>query len=288
MRWLRHPVGGLIAEFAILAIPLNAAYGFAMGIVYRLDAFWGALFAVAAAVVACNAYNLYARFVTRRHADELAPRGIRGLGYGLGLGASLIALVIAILALAGSARIGAGGSFALAGLPGVAILAGAFEELVARGVVLRNLENVFGSFAAIALSTVLFAALHIGNPNATPLSLSAVGIEGGVMLGAVYLATRSLWWTFGIHAAWNFTQTGVFGIADSGHPGQGLLRTELVGPDWLSGGAFGIEASAVSVALCAVVAAVFLLHAQHRRQFVSPFWKRPTYARHSGESRNPF
>ena len=99
MRWLRHPVGGLIAELAILAIPLNAAYGFAMGIVYRLDAVWGALFAIAAAVAACNAYNLYARFVARRDADELAPRGIRGLGYGLGLGASLIAFVVAMLAV---------------------------------------------------------------------------------------------------------------------------------------------------------------------------------------------
>jgi membrane protease YdiL (CAAX protease family) len=274
MRWLRHPVGGLIAELAILAIPLNAAYGFAMGIVYRLDALWGALFAIAAAVAACNAYNLYARFVARRDVDELAPRGIRGLGYGLGLGALLIAFVVAILALAGEARVGIGGSFASAGLPGVAIMAGAFEELVARGVVLRNLENVFGSFAAIALSAMLFAALHIGNPNATPLSITAIGIEGGVMLGAVYVATRSLWWTFGIHAAWNFTQTGVFGIADSGHPGQGLLRTELAGPDWLTGGAFGIEASAVSVALCVIVAGGFLTHAHQRGRWAAPFWKR--------------
>lgn len=275
MRWLRHPIGALIAELAVLAIPLNSAYGFAMQVVYRLDAVWGALFGIVAAVVACNAYNLCARFLAKREAVELAPRGVRGLAYGLGFGAALIAIIVAILACAGQVHLSPGGSFALAGLPGVAIVAGTFEELVARGVVLRNLENVFGSFAAIALSAILFAVLHIGNPHWTPLSIAAVGIEGGVMLGAVYIATRSLWWTFGIHAAWNFTQTGLFGIADSGHPGQGLLHTELVGPACFTGGAFGIEASAVSVALCAIVAAGFLLYAHRRGRFVPPFWKRP-------------
>ena len=225
-------------------------------------------------MIACNAYNLYARFVARRAADELAPRHTDGALYGLALGALLIGIVVAALALASVAKFDAGGAFARAGLPGVAILAGTFEELVARGVVLRNLENVFGSFAAIALSALLFASLHIGNPGATPLSIAALGIEGGVMLGAVYVATRSLWWTAGIHAAWNFTQTGLFGIADSGHSGQGLLRTELVGPDWLTGAAFGIEASLVSVVLCVIVAALFLIYAHRRGHFVPPFWKR--------------
>ncbi|MBS0589407.1 MAG: CPBP family intramembrane metalloprotease [Proteobacteria bacterium] len=275
MRWLRHPIGALIAELALLALPLNAAYRFAMRIVYRLDPIWGALFALVAAIVACNAYHLYARFLARRAADELAPSRARGALYGAGLGAALMFLCVVTAGIAsGSVRFESGEGWRLAGLPGVAILAGAFEELVARGVVLRNLENVFGSVAAIVLSSFLFAVLHLGNPNATPLSIAALGIEGGVMLGAVYVATRSLWWTFGIHAAWNFTQTGVFGLADSGHPGTGLLRTEIEGPAWLSGGAFGIEASAVSAALCAIVAVAFLIHAHRHAQFVPPFWKR--------------
>ncbi|MBN8885858.1 MAG: CPBP family intramembrane metalloprotease [Rudaea sp.] len=273
MHWLRHPAARLVVEIAILAIPLNLAYRFAMQIVYRLDALWGTLFALIAAVVACNAYNLCARFFAKRSADELAPRRARGALYGAGLGALLIGLVVAALALTGTAKVGEGGAFALAGLPGVAILAAAFEELVARGVVLRNLENVFGSAVALVLSAALFAVLHIGNPNWTPLSIAAIGVEGGLMLGAVYVATRSLWWVFGVHAAWNFTQTGLFGIADSGHPGRGLLHTELSGPAWLTGGAFGIEASALSVALCAIVAAGFLIHAWRRGRFVAPFWK---------------
>jgi membrane protease YdiL (CAAX protease family) len=273
MRWLHHPVVMAIAEFAMLAIPLEAVYRYTMGIVYRLDALWGVLFAIAAAVVACNGYNLYARFVARRDAEELAPRRACNALSGFALGAGLMGIVVAMLALIGVAQFAKGGSFALAGLPGVSLLAGAFEELIARGVLLRNLENVFGSVTAIMLSALLFAALHFDNPGATPLSIAAVGIEGGVMLGAVYVATRSLWWTFGIHAAWNFTQTGIFGIADSGNPGSGLLRTQLVGPEWLTGGAFGVEASAVSVALCVIVAAGFLILAWRCERFAAPFWK---------------
>jgi len=53
-----------------------------------------------------------------------------------------------------------------------------------------------------------------------------------------------------------------------------LLRTELVGPDWLTGAAFGIEASLVSVVLCVIVAALFLIYAHRRGHFVPPFWKR--------------
>jgi membrane protease YdiL (CAAX protease family) len=274
MRWLHHPLVALIVEVAMLAFALNAAYRFAMQIVYRLDPWSGTLFALAAAAVAWHIYYLYARFIARRRATELAAKRAGGALYGLGLGALLIVAAVATLALAGAATFHGSGTLAAAGLPGVAIAAAAFEELIARGIVLRNLENVFGSFAAIALSAVLFAALHIGNPGATPWSIAALGLEGGVMLGAVYVATRSLWWTAGLHAGWNFTEGGVFGIADSGHAGQGLWRTELAGPDWLTGGAFGIEASAVSVAICAIVAVGFLIRAARQRQFVPPFWKR--------------
>jgi membrane protease YdiL (CAAX protease family) len=272
-RFLRQPVIALIAEMLILAIPLNLVYGFAMHAVYRLDIVWGLLFAVVAAVVAGNGYNLYARLLAQRDAQELAPRRFVDVAHGGALGAFLICIIVAVIAMAGDLDLSIGGWPTLAALPGVALLAGVFEELIARGVVLRNLENVFGSEIAIALSAALFGWLHIGNPNATTLSAAAIGIEGGVMLAAVYIATRSLWWTIGMHMAWNFTQTTLFGIADSGHPGTGVLHAQISGPDWLTGGAFGIEASAVSVIVCALVALAFLVHAYRNGRIVAPLWE---------------
>jgi len=271
---MRQPLIALIAEFLILAIPLNLVYGFASNVVYRMTVLPGLLFALVAALVACNGYALYARYVVRRTPEELAWRRMPDLFPGAALGAALIVTVVAIIALAGDLHLSAGGSPTLAGLPGIVMLAGVFEELIARGVVFRNLENVFGSEIAIALSAALFGWLHLGNPHATTLSALAVGLEGGVLLAAVYMATRSLWWPIGLHLAWNFTETGVFGMADSGNPGRGLLHAQLAGPEWLTGGIFGIEASIVAVIVCLAAAIVFLLRAYRNGQVVAPLWER--------------
>lgn len=273
-RVMRQPLIALIAEFLILAIPLNLVYGFASNTVYRMTILPGLLLALVAALVACNGYALYARYIVQRTPDELAWRRMPDLLPGVALGAVLIVAVVTIIALAGDLQLSAGSWPALAGLPAVALLAGVFEELIARGVVFRNLENVFGSEIAIALSAALFGWLHLGNPHATTLSAAAIGLEGGVLLAAVYMATRSLWWPIGLHTAWNFTETGVFGIADSGNPGRGLLHVQLAGPDWLTGGVFGIEASVVAVGVCLAAAIVFLLRAYRSGQVVAPLWER--------------
>ena len=76
------------------------------------------------------------------------------------------------------------------------------------------------------------------------------------MTGA-YLVTRGLWLPIGIHAAWNFTQGGIFGVTVSGHPAEGLIRGTLTGPEWLAGGEFGAEASVVATAFCLMAGLFF-------------------------------
>lgn len=272
-RTLRSAAVTLIAEFLILALPLNFTYGFVAHNAYRMSLVAGVLFALLAVVFACSGYTVYARYVARREPDELALRRLVDLPRGWLLGAALMCLVVATIAVAGDLNLSAGGWPALAGLPAIPLLAGVFEELIARGVVFRNLENLFGSEIAIALSAALFGWLHIGNPSATALSATAVGLEGGVMLASLYVVTRSLWWPIGVHMAWNFTQTSVFGIADSGNPGRGLLHTALAGPEWLTGGAFGVEASVVAVVVCAALSAGLLLRAYRGRRMVAPLWE---------------
>ncbi len=272
-RTLRSALVALIAEFLILALPLNFVYGYVAHNAYRMSLVAGLMFALVAVVFACSGYAVYARYVARREPSELTLSRMVDLPRGWLLGAALIGVVVATFAAAGDLNLSAGGWPALAGLPAIPLLAGVFEELIARGVVFRNLENLFGSEIAIALSAALFGWLHLGNPNATVLSATAVGLEGGVMLAALYVVTRSLWWTIGVHMAWNFTQTSVFGIADSGNPGRGLLHAELSGPAWLTGGAFGVEASVVSVVVCAAVSAGLLLRAYRSRRMVAPLWE---------------
>ena len=65
------------------------------------------------------------------------------------------------------------------------------------------------------------------------------------------MATRSLWFAMGLHTAWNFLQGTIFGVAVSGigAPTDSLFQPLIQGNPWLTGGAFGIEASVIAVVL---------------------------------------
>jgi membrane protease YdiL (CAAX protease family) len=152
------------------------------------------------------------------------------------------------------------------------ILAAVLEEVVMRGVVFRILEQSMGSWLALAVSAVIFGALHLFNPGATLLNAIAVMLEAGILLAAAFMLTRRLWLCIGIHFAWNFTQGGIFSAAVSGGTTRGLLQAKLVGPQWLTGGAFGVEASAVAVGVCLAAALLLLLAAQRRGNILSAPW----------------
>ena len=97
----------------------------------------------------------------------------------------------------------------------------------------------------------------------------AIAIEAGVLLALLYRVTRSLWPCIGLHAAWNVLQGTVFGIPASGTQAHGWLIYSRTGPDWLSGGVFGAEASVVALLTC------FMLGIALRRgSIVGPAWRR--------------
>jgi uncharacterized protein len=86
------------------------------------------------------------------------------------------------------------------------------------------------------------------------------------------LLTRRLWLCVGIHFAWNFTQGGVFSAAVSGGKTTGLLQGQMVGPAWLTGGAFGAEASLVALVVCAVAGLLLVIAAKRSGHVIQPFW----------------
>ncbi|HET7359756.1 MAG TPA: CPBP family intramembrane glutamate endopeptidase, partial [Rhodanobacteraceae bacterium] len=86
--------------------------------------------------------------------------------------------------------------------------------------------------------------------------------------------TRSLWTCIGLHAAWNIMQGTVYGIPVSGGKADGWLVSYRTGPDWLSGGPFGPEASVVALGCCSVLSIVLLVVAVRRGNIVAPSWRR--------------
>jgi hypothetical protein len=116
--------------------------------------------------------------------------------------------------------------------------------------------------------------MHLVNDNVTVLAIANL-VAAGVFLASAYLLTGRLWLAAGLHAAWNFVQDGIFTMAVSGHEVRaGLLVTERSGPEWLTGGAFGIEGSAVALVLVTLASVVMVSLAVRRGRIVVPFWKR--------------
>lgn len=234
------------------------------------------LSAFIACVLGWAAYALYARLVERRPAREFGRAGaLKELVGGLLLGSLLFGATLGVLALLGHYRITGTRELSVMTIPlCVSIAAAVIEEIVFRGVIFRLLEESLGTWIALAISAALFGLGHLMNPMATLLGVLAIIVEAGVLLAAAYLLTRRLWLAIGIHAAWNFTQSGIFSVPTSGIPMKGLLIGELSGPQWLTGGAFGVEGSVVAVVLCSALGAALLVLAQRRGHFIAPFWRR--------------
>jgi CAAX protease family protein len=223
------------------------------------------------AAVAVAVYVAQARWIERREPGELAVNRLVWVFPGAGIGAGLFCATMALLAAIGCYRFGGFSSWApLAGGIGFALMTGVVEELLFRGFVFRWMQNGLGTWIAIGFSAALFGALHGFNPGATAVSTFAIALEAGVILSAAYVYSGNLWMPIGLHAAWNFTEGTVFGVAVSGGHVAGVLSGSIRGPVLLTGGAFGVEASVLAVLVSLCASAALLYGAWRRGRIVPP------------------
>jgi hypothetical protein len=218
--------------------------------------------------------------------DLAAPHALRDLGIGFGGGFVLFSLIVGIAAVADVYNIVGEGSTAtlLMTVVTVAVVPGIIEEILFRGILFRFLEQFGGSWFALFLTSALFGLSHIVNPNASTFSSFAIAVEAGVLLGGAYMLTRSLWAPIGLHAAWNFTQGYIYDVPVSGIDQQGMVEARLSGPELLSGGAFGLEASLIAL-VCATLAGIWLvLRAVRAGRLVRPWWVRRRLAAMAGQA----
>lgn len=210
------------------------------------------------------AYWLYVRYVEKRNTTELSsPKAGREFGIGSLLGFGLFSVVIAVLWLLGFYRINGLNLewLSLIGALAGALVSGFVQELIFRAIIYRIAEEWLGIWWAVAISAVLFGLIHLTSAGATLFSALAVALQAGVLLAAAYALTHRLWMAFGLHAAWDFANDGVFGVGVAGQTGQslqGLLQANLNGPKLLTGGALGVEASVITLVVV-LIAGIFLL-----------------------------
>jgi hypothetical protein len=234
------------------------------------------IFTCLAVPSAFASYWVYVRLVEQRSVSELAfVASSKEFGYGLLLGTSLFVVTIGILWGAGFYHVtGTNGWIVLIQSVSMAVMSGFIEELITRGIIFRIVEESLGTWIALVFSALLFGSLHLGNPHATLFSATAIALEAGLLLGACYILTRRLWLAIGFHLAWNLVQGGIFGVAVSGIEASGILQSNLTGPEILSGGSFGAEASFVAVIVCVTGFIVVIVRARKKGQILQPFWVR--------------
>ncbi len=222
------------------------------------------------------AYRLYVFLFEKRPAYELSfssflPETVTGFFAGGGI----ITLSIIILIIPGYYEVNEINSITSLTDGMFLFINGAFfEEVLFRLIIFKLVEEFLGSWISIVISALLFGFAHIFNDNATLWSATAIAIEAGFLLAVAFMLTRRIWFAFGLHFGWNFLQASVFGITTSGHTFAGLISPEITGPNWLTGGTFGIEASLITLIIGIIAALILLSMVIKDGQIVYPAWKR--------------
>ena len=210
---------------------------------------------------------VFRRFIDRRPLMSLGlaltRRYVMDLVAGILWGMGLMSTVFLVIHVAGGVTI-TGVQFpwlTLATLTIVMMLVGINEELYVRGYLLTNLMESTNKYAALLITSLIFSASHLFNPNWTLIGLGNI-VLAGLLLGIYFVHRRNLWFPIGLHFSWNFFQGAVFGSEVSGVATPSVLQTEVSGSELLTGGEFGFEASLVATA--AIVVSIVLVHLIYR------------------------
>lgn len=263
---------------------LGAIFAFRQGLLPLIDTIFrpgpewlSALRRTGILLAAIAGYFAYTRWFEKREATELRLRPVPVV-LGGASGAILVAFPITALFAFGAYdvvdfRIP---SSALLGAAVVTVIAATLEELVYRCLLFRVLERALGTWVALAVQSVIFAVVHLGNVERGGVADVATMLVSVTLLGllwaGVFILTRNLWVVAANHAAWNFT------ILLSGVPLSGIedwravapLETRYAGPDWLTGGIFGPESSLLVIVLVTITVVLLYRTALRNGVFLKP------------------
>jgi uncharacterized protein len=154
------------------------------------------------------------------------------------------------------------------------LLVGLLEEYLTRGYLQFTLSRGLAGFylwvsktrhsaalgfwtAALVLS-ILFGLGHGSNPGESPIGLLSAGLAAMIFCFSLW-RTGSLWWAIGFHTTWDWAQSFLYGVADSGTIVQHhLLATHAVGMPLLSGGTTGPEGAIFVLPMLALISLIIL------------------------------
>ena len=254
-KWLLCLIGGLVLFFVL--------YGLAEWAIPAITNEWlRMVVCLGIGSIALFIYAVWTNLTEHRPITELDLNRIwKDQALGLLLGVLYFGAVVGLMALAGSYTITSARFNLMPQLTAFMLfyVVAVFEEIIFRGVVFRLIDDRWNTALALIISAVLFGALHYWNPGASLWSSCAIAIEAGLLLGAAYKHFGTLWLPIGIHWAWNYVQGNVLGFAVSGvQTSDKIFSPIITGSDWITGGAFGAEASVPAVGVGLLLTIVLL------------------------------
>lgn len=204
--------------------------------------------------------------------DKFFIKFIKGFGIGVLLFSSLVFIMYIFGVINLEQGINVGVKFIpsiLIIIPGW-IIQSSSEEIISRGWLMHVVGAKYKPIIGLIVSSIVFGLLHIFNPNVNILSMSNL-ILTGVMFGLYVIYTQDIWGVCGLHAAWNFSQSNIFGFNVSGMEIESgsLFKFSLDGPNILTGGSFGPEASILSTVIMFVVIIILAFKLKRRGAFIN-------------------
>ncbi|WP_167759732.1 CPBP family intramembrane glutamic endopeptidase [Massilia horti] len=231
---------------------------------------------IISAIVVLLSYWAYVRLVEKRPVTELSRlNALSEIVVGLLIGTLMVEAEIGALYALGHYELTGINNWTMKLVQPLAVMVfvGVIEEVIGRGIIFRITEEALGSLPAILISALLFGLAHIPGKDAGVMAIGNT-VAAGAFFAAAYMLTRRLWLCIAIHAAWNYTLGSIFSIAVSGQASSGLLNGRLTGPEWITGGAYGLEASVLTLVALVIVGGYFFWLAHKRGHFVAPIWRR--------------
>ena len=193
------------------------------------------------------------------HAAAFVARFWQGIVWGL----VMISGMIFLIRLLGGFSFG---ELALRGpaLWGYAVLwgfvflcVGFFEEFFFRGYTQFTLASGIGFWPAATMLSAAFGAIHLRNGGEGPVGALSVFVVG-MFFCLTLRRTGNLWFAVGLHASFDWGETFLFSVPNSGVVAPGhLLNSSFHGSVWLTGGSVGPEGSVMAFVVVALAAAIF-------------------------------
>jgi uncharacterized protein len=252
----------LFLLYAVLTNAFGAAFGWLIlrvNIIDVSDRSWRpSIFIIGEAIGALGAFlaTLAVVVIGRRPFSGLGyarPGALRQLGVGFVFGLTAVVILVGSIAALGGYKFGALtmsgdqlAKYAIAWLIAFALV-GVAEEMDFRGAGLLTLAEAIGFWPAAIVLSALFGSLHYFlKPKENIADAVSVALLG-LFMSYTVLRTGAIWFAIGFHALFDYAAIYLFGAPNSGNQGQPIATKLLTGtyhgPQWLTGGPLGVEAS---------------------------------------------